>query len=99
MVIPVTGFNISPTVEIETLFTNVLFTARTTLGEVHGDGGVVHVTPGAGVNTSPFAMTAIFSTNTFPIGGDKGVGGVTHGHPPPLSTPRYIETGLTAIFF
>ena len=97
MVIPVTGFNISPTVEMETLFTNVKFAALTTLEDVHGAGGVVHVTPTAGVNTSPFLITAIFSTNTFPIGGAKIVGGVTQGHPPPLSTPRYIETGLAII--
>ena len=95
--IPVTGFNISPIVEIETPFTNVKFAALTTLEDVHGAEGIEHVVPTAGVNTSPFPMAATFSTNIFPTGGDNFVGGVTQGHPPPLSTPRYTETDLYSV--
>lgn len=92
-----TGFNISPIVEIETPFTNVKFAARTTLERLHTDGNRSHVVPTAGVNTSPFPMAATFSTNIFPTGGDNFVGGVTQGHPPPLSTPRYTETDLYSV--
>jgi hypothetical protein len=98
-VILVTGFNTSPTVEMETPFTKVAFTAFTILMLTQPDDGVVHVTPGTEVNTLVFAITGIFSTKTFPTAGDNVVGGVTHGHIPPLSTPRNIETGLVAIFF
>jgi hypothetical protein len=95
--IAVTGFNISPTVEIETPFTNVKFAARTTLERLHVDGTGSHVVPSAGVNTSPFPIAANFSTNTLPTGGDNFVGGVTQGHVPPLSTPKYVETGLYSL--
>lgn len=87
IVIDVGSFKKSPTVEIETLFTKTLLTDFTILGETHGEGGIVHVWPGDGVNTSPFAIMAILFPNTFPTGGSNVFGGVTQGHTPPLSTP------------
>jgi hypothetical protein len=97
ILIPVPTFSELPTVDIENPLTKVKFAAFTTLLLEQIDGVESHVFPTAGVNTSPFAITAYFPTNTFPTGGDNGVGGVTQGHPPPLSTPKNIDTGL-AIF-
>ena len=94
ILIPVETFNTLPTVDIDTPFTKVKFAALTTLGDEQTDGDGSHVFPTAGVNTSPFAITAKRFANTLPTGGPRLVGGVTQGQPPPLSTPKYIDTGL-----
>jgi hypothetical protein len=86
---PAVAFNTSPTVDMETPLTKVKFAALTNLEFTQGNGGVEHVSPIAGVNTSPFAITAERFANTLPTGGPNVFGGDTHGHTePPLSTPK-----------
>ena len=81
------------------LFTKTLPTDTTFLGDSHGDGSLVHVSPGAGDNISPAAMTTCLFTNTLRsgAGGASGAGGVTQGQTPPLSTPVKVATGLPGI--